>query len=147
MKFYLAGKMSNTPQFSFPAFDKAAQDLRERGYDIVSPAELDDPEVREAALASLDGAPGKMPDGSTWADFLTRDLKIVIDEVDGVIVLDGDWVESKGARLEVFTAHLCGKPIYRYDPTLDPCRIDDDENDSIMFDVWFGALGSLVHGN
>lgn len=49
MRAYLAGPMSNIPQFNFPAFDDAAADLRARGWDIVSPAELDRPEVRPNA--------------------------------------------------------------------------------------------------
>jgi hypothetical protein len=77
---YLGGPMTNYPQFNFPAFDRAAQTLRDHGYTIVSPAELDDPETREAALASADGAPGSGSHSvQTWADFLARDVKKIAD--------------------------------------------------------------------
>ena len=60
MKWYLAGPMSGIPQFNFPLFMKAAQELRDvHELDIVSPAELDDEETKAAALASPDGAPGR----------------------------------------------------------------------------------------
>jgi hypothetical protein len=111
-KYYLAGPMTGIPQFNFPAFDSAAARLREAGYDIVTPSELDSPEARKAALASPDGDPDgyKRETGETWGDLLARDVKIVADEVDGVAVLPG-WASSRGARLEVFVARLCGKPI------------------------------------
>jgi hypothetical protein len=111
MKYYIAGPMTNMPQFNYPYFDREAKRLRDMGYEVVSPAELDDPETRKAALASSDGAPGTgVANGETWGDFLARDVKLVADKVDGIAVLDG-WQKSRGARLETYIAHLCGKPI------------------------------------
>ena len=69
-KYYLGGKMSGIPQFNFPLFDRAAANLRNHGFDIVSPAELDDPETRKAALASVDGGDGSgTNNGETWEIF------------------------------------------------------------------------------
>lgn len=115
MKIYLAGPMSGIPQFNFPTFDAAAKDLREKGWDVVSPAELDNPATRKSALESPDGAPGSgSHEGETWGDFLARDVKLIADEgVQGIICLDG-WMESKGARLETFIGRLLGLPILRY---------------------------------
>lgn len=115
MKIYLAGPMTGIPQFNFPAFDAAAADLRERGYTVVSPAELDRPETRAAALASPDGAMGSgTHDGETWGDFLARDVKLIADDgVEAIVCLDG-WQRSKGARLETFVGRLAGLPIYEY---------------------------------
>lgn len=117
---YTAGPMSGIPQFNFPAFDEAAARLRRLGYEVVSPAELDSPESRAAALASEDGDPAEYASttGETWGDLLARDVKIVADEVDVVAVLPG-WQSSRGARLETYVARLCGKPVVEY-PTLDP---------------------------
>lgn len=106
--------MTGLESYGFPIFDAAAEDLRSRGIDVISPSELDDPETRSLAMASKDGSPG-IHNGHTWGDYICRDLKVVIDEVDGVIVLD-NWRESDGARLEVFAATLRQKPIYRYIP-------------------------------
>lgn len=122
MRVYLAGPMTGIPQFNIPAFDAAAGDLRARGYDVVSPAELDDPETRKAALASPDGAPGTgTSNGETWGDFLSRDVKLIADEgIEGIVVLPG-WTASKGARLETFVGRLCKLPILHYgfhDPML-----------------------------
>lgn len=119
MRLYLAGPMTGIPQFNLPAFDEAASNLRivlgGDGVDVVSPAEIDDPATRAASLASSDGllVDGLLND-ETWGDFLSRDVKLVADEVDAIMVLPG-WEKSKGARLEVFVARSVGKPVYDYD--------------------------------
>lgn len=116
---YIAGPMTGIPQFNFPLFDRTAASLREQGYDVRSPAELDEEATREAALASPDGAPGSgSTNGESWADFLARDVKLIADGVEAVAVLPG-WETSKGARLEVFTARLTGKPVFRIQPAHD----------------------------
>lgn len=108
--------MTGIPQFNFPAFHAAANDLRARGFEIISPAEIDDPVTKAAAMASPDGKMGSgSPGGQTWGDFLARDVKIVADMVGGVIVLPG-WENSRGARLEVFVANLCKHQLMVYDP-------------------------------
>lgn len=111
---YLAGPMTGIPQFNFPLFERVAAELRAAGYEIVSPAELDSPAVRAAALASPDGVlhEGKVA-GETWGEILARDVRVIADEAGGVIVLPG-WHKSRGARLEVFVALLCSKPVYEY---------------------------------
>lgn len=116
-RYYLAGPMTGIPQFNFPAFFAAAQALRQRGFTIVSPAELDEDATRDAALASPDGA---MPStgelgGRTWGDILARDVKVVADRCDGIIFLPR-WFESRGARLEAYVGILCGHVFGRYDP-------------------------------
>ena len=121
-RYYLAGPMSGIPQFNFPALDTAKASLLAQGYAVVSPAELDDEIARKAALASPDGNMEEYvaETGETWGDFLARDVKLIADEVDGVILLEG-WEESKGARLEAFVARTCGKPVYLYEQWyLDP---------------------------
>ena len=113
MSFYIAGPMSGIPRFNFPAFDEAAKKLRASGWEITTPTELDDDDVREYALASPDGTHDAEKAGATLGDLFARDVKIITDECAGVILLNG-WSKSRGARLEAFVALLCGKPIYRY---------------------------------
>jgi hypothetical protein len=109
--------MSGIPQFNFPMFDAVAKSLRKQGYTIISPAELDDPSTREAALASPDGAPGTgAANGESYGDFLARDLKLILDEAEGVAALLG-WKRSVGASIEVYAAARQGKTIYTVHPT------------------------------
>lgn len=110
MKAYLAGPMSGIPQFNFPLFYKAAAELREAGWDIVSPAELDDAEDRGAAMRSVDGSP--ISAKRSWGDFLARDVKLIADGDIGDIVFLPNWIQSRGARLEATVGLL--KPNFTF---------------------------------
>lgn len=114
-RLYLAGPMTGLPQFNFPAFHEAATALRAAGYDIVSPAETDPPEVQAAALASTTGtldANGKVG-GETWGQILARDVQMIADTLDGIVFLP-NWHKSRGAKLEAFVALLSGKHQFGY---------------------------------
>jgi hypothetical protein len=115
MRVYLAGPMTNIPQFNFPAFDAAEADLTSRGYDVVPPFDLHDPIVRPRCLASQDGAVDSVP-GTTWGYALARDVEIIADhDIEAIVCMKG-WERSRGARLEVFVARLLGLPVYAYAP-------------------------------
>ncbi len=103
MKWYLAGPMTGIPQFNIPAFDEAAETLRAAGYDIVSPAERDTYETRKAALESKSGDHADLSIAETYGDMLARDMKIIADEIGGIIFLPG-WHESRGAKTEAYLA-------------------------------------------
>lgn len=142
-RFYVAGPMTGLPQFNFPAFYTAAASLKAAGYDVTSPAELDDIRAQNAALASSDGdlATYEEETGETWGAFLSRDVKLIADEVDAVVLLEG-WERSKGARLEAFVARTCGKPVYSYErwladerpgnPILRCHKVPDEELADVM---------------
>lgn len=116
-KWYLAGPMSGIPSFNFPLFHSAAAELRSQGLHIVSPAETDPPDVQAAAIASPDGK--LSPDGKvaseTWGDMLARDVKMLADELDGIVFLP-NWTRSRGARLEAFVGILCNRKFATFDP-------------------------------
>lgn len=116
MRYYLAGPMSGRPKFNYPLFDSVAKELRSYGMDVQSPAEMDLPEVRKAALASKDGmmAAFNKVSNETWGDFLARDVKLIADSLDAIILLP-EWETSKGARLEAFVSINCGNPAYLVD--------------------------------
>lgn len=134
MKVYIASKMTLVPYFNFHAFDAAAADLRSRKppLEVVSPAELDDPTFRAVALRSKDGDPVAYQrfTGETRGKLLGRDLRIVIDDVDAVVVLPG-WRESVGAKLEAYAAFAHGKPVLYY-PSLR--RVPR----AVLFAAWTG---------
>lgn len=148
MRIYIAGPMTGIPQFNIPAFDAAAADLRSRGYDVVSPAELDDPETRAAALASETGEDGTgSHKNETWGDFLARDVKLIADQgIEGIVCLRG-WKESKGARLETFVGRLCGLPIFEYAGRGLIGVYDDDINDAHGWRDDEGAVGYAFYSN
>jgi hypothetical protein len=114
-KIYLAGPMSNIPQFNFPAFFAAAEQLRAAGFEVVSPAEIDTAEDKGAALASTDGDMRTIESKKTWGDFLARDVKLLADTgIQGIVFLP-NWQTSKGAKLEAFVGLLQGFKFWEYE--------------------------------
>lgn len=92
MSLYVSGPMSNLPDNNFPAFHAAAQELREAGYTVINPAEIEGAE------------------GDQWADFLRRDLRAMLAQADGIVLLTG-WSESRGSRLEITVARALSWPV------------------------------------
>jgi hypothetical protein len=116
MKVYIAGPMTGLPQFNVPLFDHVARQLRKKGYDVVSPAELDSPEMRAAALKSKDGAyePLKDATGETWGEVLARDVRVLSDQgIEGIVLLP-DWWKSRGATLETTVGLLNGLKFFTW---------------------------------
>lgn len=81
-RIYISGPMTGKPALNFPAFHRAAANLRALGHDVVNPAELDDAD----------------PKALQWHQYLRRDITHLMT-CDAVAMLPG-WQESKGARLE-----------------------------------------------
>ncbi len=101
--WYLAGPMRGLPQCNFPQFIEATKVLRDWGYTIVSPAEMDSPATQADALACVAGEDRATYGGETVGQILSRDVLVVADRVGGIIFLPG-WWSSRGARLEAHVA-------------------------------------------
>lgn len=81
MKLYIAGPMTGLPEYNYPAFFEAEDQLRAAGYDVANPAMLG---VR---------------DGWEWADYMRAGLRMLLN-CDGIAMLDG-WHASRGAQVEL----------------------------------------------
>lgn len=117
LTYYLAGPMSNIPQFNFPQFETVVKILRADGLNVISPHEQDTPEVQAEAWASPDGkldAAGKVG-GLTWGQILAKDVELVSDKIGGIIFLP-NWWKSRGAKLEAFVGLLTGKQFGAFMP-------------------------------
>lgn len=123
---YLAGPMRGIEDYNFPAFEKAAADLRSRGWKVFSPHELGSEQ-------------GDDPKG-----YLAQELPYICTEADAVICLP-DWEFSEGANLEVHCARVCGKPVLQYGPdgelteipvAAPPVRIDFDPKEIDAYVEW-----------
>lgn len=87
-RIYLSGPMTGIPDFNFSAFNAEAARLRNLGYDVVNPVDIN-------------------PDTTTpYNDCLRNDLKALLD-CDTIAMLDG-WMNSNGAHLEMHIAHRVG---------------------------------------
>lgn len=94
-KVYIAGPMTGYEEHNFPEFRLHAKHLRNYGYDVVSPEELE----------SMETGPRK-----SWEYYLTRDLKALLT-CDCIAVLPG-WEKSRGASLEVYVGWRLGFEIF-----------------------------------
>ena len=109
MKLYLAGAMTGIPQFNFPAFDQWAARLREAGYSVVSPHEVDPEHVQAIAWSSPDGDPAALPADDGPLPTALRNVAGV-GECDGVALIDG-WHKSSGTIHEIATANRFRLPV------------------------------------
>lgn len=91
--YYLSGKISDVSRekeiLNMQVFNQTEKDLVARGFEVFNPATLE-------------------VDGGTWEWYLARDLKWILDNRPIIYLIDGNWRESKGARLEVEFARLLG---------------------------------------
>src|SRR6185295_5467208 len=89
-KCYIAGPMTGYDEFNYPAFHDAAMRLRDMGFEVVSPAELNPIEL---SLQVDDDYHRRL-----YPSFIKRDITALM-ECDHIYMLDG-WEKSKGATLE-----------------------------------------------
>lgn len=90
--------MAGYPEHNYPAFMEASRQLREAGYQVINPAEVE--------LSC--GCP---PGAHEWVDYLRADIAEMLSAgVRGLALLPG-WEKSRGANLEVSIARALGWPI------------------------------------
>jgi hypothetical protein len=109
-RVYIAGPMSKHPLWNFPAFRRAATNLRCAGFEVVSPAEMDVAAGFRCYLGP------EVDQGFDLAAAMKRDL-LAVDSVDLVVLLPG-WESSVGANLEHDRAVAAGIPTRTLTETL-----------------------------
>lgn len=92
-KLYIAGPMRGYPRFNFDRFAASARSLREAGYAVVSPAEMD----LEDGDFDPDN-PGEITK-DRYERWMRRDLRALAD-CDAIFLLPG-WQNSEGAKREL----------------------------------------------
>jgi hypothetical protein len=105
-RIYVAGPMRGYEAHNFPAFDEASAHLRQSGWDVVNPADLDRNEF---------GYTGEEEVSSDLVKYmLIRDLKELF-KCTAIALMPG-WTNSVGARLEATTAASIGLEMFLYNP-------------------------------
>lgn len=107
LTFYIAGPMRGLPYFNFPAFDEAALQLRNQGFEVISPAEMDrhigfDPETLGPDYDWNDLNKCNF----SLMDAIDRDVA-ALKKCDAIFMLRG-WEKSKGAKAEKALAEWIG---------------------------------------
>lgn len=90
---YVSGPMSGLPECNYPEFFRVGELLEEAGYRVVNPAKNDT--------------------GSSYREILRGDLLLLVQNCDGMALLDG-WENSKGATLEHHIAEVLQMDIRPY---------------------------------
>ena len=106
MKLYIAGPMAGIEQMNYPAFAKATAELRELGFDVLSPHEIDDRFPHRAHYNDPQ---------EEWLWYMIQCIPMVF-EVQMLVLLDG-WFNSRGAQIERQIAECRNIPIYEYTST------------------------------
>lgn len=100
---YLSGPMSGYPDFNAAAFFRATDMLREKGYTVINPHELPEPDVTN------------MSELEAWAEYLARDVMLFAKITSPVVlVLLPGWELSRGSLLERAVAKHRGFRIVTY---------------------------------
>jgi len=96
MKIYLAGPMRGYPEFNFPAFHKAAAELRAQGHEVFNPAEEDlkEFETIETVTETYDADPDTMR-----RHVMRKDVLAILDWAEVIALLPG-WETSSGVKVE-----------------------------------------------
>jgi hypothetical protein len=89
VRLYVAGPMTGIPQNNYPEFFNVERYLRDRGYDILNPARID--QLYNQSLAPR-----------PWNWYMRKAIHMLVS-CDGVATLPG-WRQSRGASLEVDVA-------------------------------------------
>jgi hypothetical protein len=112
---YLAGPMRGIPEFNFPAFLKAAEDLKAEGIAVFNPAQHDIDTGFD--YKGLTGNEDLSSLGFDLRKALGADVDFIAHESAGVIVLPG-WENSSGARAEVALAKALKLPVVTLEDAL-----------------------------
>ena len=92
---YIAGPMTGLPDFNYPAFYAAEDQLQSVGYRTLNPAR---------SAARHDAPRFALPTaGSEWSDYMRNGINQLI-RADGIALLPG-WEDSRGARVELCLAY------------------------------------------
>lgn len=83
-RMYLCGPMTGIKDYNYPAFNYAAQRLRDEGHFVLSPVDAEKENV--------------LGEHQTWEWYMRRSLRM-ISRADSIALLPG-WGGSKGAILE-----------------------------------------------
>ncbi|MDR3736081.1 MAG: DUF4406 domain-containing protein [Acidobacteriaceae bacterium] len=110
MKIYIAGPMRGIAEFNFPAFNAAAEKLRDDGHSVFNPAERDNERLGvDISQGNDKGCEtiAAVQHGFNLREALADDLAYICRHADAVAMLPG-WEKSKGANAELATARALG---------------------------------------
>lgn len=105
---YVAGPMTGKPQMNYPHFHEVGDALRDCGYGVLNPVDVDAMHLSERKKLMLPTTCAECDAGGKhdWEWYMRRTLKMMLD-ADGIALLRG-WEGSRGAKIEVAVAAKLG---------------------------------------
>lgn len=94
---YLAGPMRGILEYNFPAFRRQAWLLRELGFEVISPHEMDEENGFDPFLDKADD--------QFLRQAMNRDLSAICERCTAIALLPG-WEKSKGVQVELALARF-----------------------------------------
>ena len=101
--FYLSGPMSGLPEYNYPAFDRAAEKLRAKGYTVATPTEVG---------SNLEAKYKAERFSLSYQQYMSANIIALLD-CNAIILLPG-WSGSRGAKLEQYIAQTLGFDEFYY---------------------------------
>ena len=115
---YVAGPMRGHHDYNYPAFDRQARILKQQGWMVINPADMDR-EKEQPDADPLEFDPTKSyGDSEFMRGTLKRDLVAICDKCTAIYMMSG-WESSRGAQTEWHLAKALGIEIF-YEAPL-PC--------------------------
>jgi len=112
---YVAGKMRGHTDGNFPSFDRQTKALREQGWVVINPAEMDREHGRPPS-GHLEFDPStSYRDQEFMREAMERDSVAICRDCTAIYMLSG-WEKSRGAKCEWHLAKALGLDIYYESP-------------------------------
>tara|TARA_R100000234_G_C4938248_1_gene151724 strand:+ start:104 stop:490 length:387 start_codon:yes stop_codon:yes gene_type:complete len=112
---YVAGPMRGYKDYNYPAFDERSELLREQGWNVINPADMDRADEKPNISGPMEFDPeANYEDHEFMRQALKRDMVALCDDCTAIYMLNG-WEKSKGANAEKALAVALGLDVYYED--------------------------------
>ena len=108
---YVAGPMRGYENYNFPAFDRCSRVLREQGWNVINPAELDKDTGKPMSDPMSFAPDTNYEDHEFMRKALRRDMVAICDQCTAIYMMS-NWERSKGAKAEHALAKALGLSIF-----------------------------------
>lgn len=107
----MAGPMRGYEDYNYPAFDRCARVLKQQGWRVINPAELDRQAGKPTSGAMEFNPDTNYEDHEFMRRALLRDVVAICEDCTAIYMMSG-WENSKGANAEHALAKALGLDVY-----------------------------------
>ena len=108
---YVAGPMRGYDNYNYPAFDYRSGKLKEMGWEVINPAELDRNQGKPLSDPKAFCPDSNYEDHQYMRSALKRDMDAICDKCTAVYMM-ANWEQSRGAKAEWHLAKALGLDIF-----------------------------------